>query len=775
MAHWLLPAGTRLDKQHPHYYGIDLGTTHTLVARIDGQQAMHGNGTFSVDFLRFRQYSPLPLDAPVEDIYLTSALALDDQLRPYVGRKVYQLKGSPGFERYRNLFYHFKLDLGISASVFYYQRAAHPDYNHPAKIAGKILNYCRKQTLQSDVPWTQVVITVPASFQHAQRNDVLAAAQYARIETEGKRLLADEPNAALIGYLNEMEPARRQALIAQESRWLIIDFGGGTCDLSVLEVRHSPHDGLLIRNVAISRYQDVGGQDLDRLLVEKYVLDQIPLPASPTGAHLLVEGLCALMEKLKIRLSQRLTATAPADDWASVLPCLDEQQEQLQDIELNTGEAVTLSLTLSARQLREATELLFTHEPYHFSTIEKELHTVPLMVNDILDKASMTKAQITHVLLAGGSVQNPYFVEGVRRLFPKSQVILPPTPDLLVAKGAAVLSFFRHAIGRELIRPVLSDTIGVLTREGFYPIAAQGTPLPLEARVGGFRLQSNLQSTIDIPLCLQGASHPIGNIHLRFDTPPSLQSYIELHTVVNEEKIIEVSLYIDGNFRKKISVEGQRHQGSADAPLLEDLQQAIKQGKTAEQRRILKELMRQYFDTGNYQRLAEVAEHYCELFDGTDPSVLNYLYIAYWHRNYFDKAEHFLKEAIRYAPNAEYLHHNHSLVIERRQGAEAALHYLENLPETLRQGPSLRMRRALLLHRLKGNEAARPLMQQLVEEVKSGKIKVGGGADLSKMQKIAKIVGENLNLSTESGEQGAKNIEENNLLHAPSLPRKHST
>lgn len=772
MAHWLLPPGNELEKLRPYYYGIDLGTTHTLVARIDGEQASRSDGKFSIDFIRFRQYSPLPLDPPVDDIYLTSALALDEQHRPYVGKKVYQLKGTAGFERYRNLFYHFKLDLGISAAVFYYQRAAHPDYNHPAKIAGKILNYCRKQALGSNIPWTEVVITVPASFQHAQRSDVLAAAQYAQIMTEGKRLLADEPNAALVGFLNEMEPSLRRELIAQESRWLVIDFGGGTCDLSILEVQHHPQDGLLIRNAAISRYQDVGGQDLDRLLVEKCVLEKMKLPASPTDAHLVVEQLSALMEKLKIRLSQRLASAASAADWGEVLPGLDNQQEQLQNVDV-AGQVLHLSLT--AGQLRQATELLFTHEPYCFSTIEKEICTIPHMVNDILDKASMTKAQITHVLLAGGSVQNPYFVEGVRRLFPKSRVILPPTPDLLVAKGAAVLSFFRHAVKRDLIRPVLSDTIGVLTREGFYPIAARGTPLPIEARIGGFRLQSNLQSSIDVPVCLHDASSPVANIHLKFDSPPSLQSHIELHTRVNEEKIIEVSLYIDGAFQKKVSVEGHRSHSGPDAPLLDELQQAIKQGNTATQKRLLKQLMSQYFNTANYNRLAEVAEHYCELFDNTEPSVLNYLYIAYWHRNYHDKAESFLQEAIRYAPNAEYLRHNYSLVIEKRRGPEAALQYLEELPDKLRNAASLRMRRALLLYQLQRQEEATALMRELLEEVKSRKIKLESSADISKMKKIAEILGETLELTTASGGEGSESVDKNNLLHAPSLPNKHSS
>ncbi len=376
------------------------------------------------------------MDVPEEDIFVASAIALDARNRPFIGNRVYQLKGSPRFQRYKNLFYHFKLDLGTSAAATWYKDAQHEDYNHPAKLSGKVLNFCRRMMLRQDVVWRNVVITVPASFQHAQRRDVVEAARYARIEHEGN-LMADEPNAALVGYLNECPMAVRQSLVhsTTPTTWLVIDFGGGTCDLSLLEIRYDVQQGLLVRNLAISRYQDVGGQDLDRLLVEMFLLDQVQLPQDELQRQLVLERLGALVEKLKIQLSRTLASAGPDEEWDRLLPPLLDQPEVLAGAALPNGQQIDIKVT--AQQLKEATARLFAHQRVVLQSIDKTLTTIPAMVADILEKADRRKSQVTHVLLVGGSVQNPWFVQEVRKMFGRSHVILPVHPDQLVGGGRA--------------------------------------------------------------------------------------------------------------------------------------------------------------------------------------------------------------------------------------------------------------------------------------------------------------------------------------------------
>lgn len=777
MARWLVPQRPLPPSSSRLFYGIDLGTTYTLVAYVDSMEIAGTLERLPVKFQRFEQRSPLPMDVPEEDIYVASALALDERNRPFVGNRVYHLKGSPKFQRYRNLFYHFKLDMGTSAHAAWYREALHEDYNHPAKLSGKLLNFCRKMTLKGDQAWRNVVITVPASFQHAQRQDVLEAARYARIEHEGN-LLADEPNAALVGYLNECPAEVRVELVGRgaPTTWLVIDYGGGTCDLSVLEVTFDAREGLLVRNEAISRYQDVGGQDLDRLLVEMFLLEGVNLPADERLRHLTVEKLCALVEKAKIELSRQLAGAGPMSEWARLLPSLRDRSVKLDDSELPNGQRV--DVRIDAGQLHRATQRLFEHGSIELRTIGKKLTTIPAMVRDILEKANKTKSRITHVLLVGGSVQNPWFVEEARKMFPNSRVILPEEPALLVAKGAAVISFFRHGLKQDLIRPVLSDTIGVITREGFFPLAECGKPLPVRSQVSGFRPQSSLQREIVVPVCLGSEELVAGSLRIPLEGLYQPDDDIALAVEVNEEKIIEVRMLWNGVEKGQIKVEApsQPLSMSREQRLEYAYQQALGGGSVAEQKRLLKKLMSEYFDQHNWQRLADTAEKYLNEYDNTDPGVLNYAYLGYDGLGYNKKAGRYLKEALERAPNESYLHHNYSIWLEEEEGPAAALAHLEQLPSSLRDEPSLRMRRALLLHRLGRKSEARASMRQLIDEFREGKWAIHCSSDAAKMRSIVRIMGENLIVrdpERDDDDDPAGFISEDTLLHAPRALRRN--
>lgn len=780
MTRWLIPQGPMPPRKGLIYYGIDLGTTYTLVAYVDAADLAGSIEQIPIHFHPFEQRSPLPMDVQEENIFVASAIALDTQNRPFVGNRVYHLKGSPLFERYRNLFYHFKLDLGTNAWAAWYRNAQHEDYNQPAKLTGKLLNFCRRQVLGEDNEWQHVVITVPASFQHAQRQDVLQAANYARI-THDNNLLADEPNAALVGYLNECPVELRVDLVGQhaETTWLVIDFGGGTCDLSVLEVIYRVNDGLLVRNEAISRYQDVGGQDLDRLLVEMFILDGVHLPAEERQRHLTIEKLCALAERAKILLARQLASVGPVADWPRLLPSLRDRSVTLSGAELPSGQIV--DVRLNAGQLWQATQRLFEHTPIELHSIEKKLTTLPSMVNDILEKSNKKLNQITHVLLVGGSVQNPWFVLEAKKMFTNSNVILPATPDMMVAKGAALISLFRHGLKKDLIRPVLSDTVGVITREGFFPLAECGKPLPLKSRVGGFKAQSSLQTEIVVPVCMCSEEFVIGTLNISLKDFWVPETDIALELAINEEKIIEVALLWNGILKGKIKVDAPTEpvNMSREQRLERALQQSLSSKNIANQKRLLKKLMSEYFYQNNYQRLADTAEKYLKEYDQTDPSVLNYAYLGFDGIGFKKKAGQYLKEALKREPMAAYLHHNYSLWLEREEGPAAALAHLDQLPESLSEEPSLRMRRALLLHQLNKNKEAQKLMQQLIEEFKQGRWSIHSSSDAIKMRRIGSIMGEKLIIKDPEcidtdDNFGVEFISEDSLLRGPQALRRNS-
>ena len=165
--------------------------------------------------------------------------------------------------------------MGISKKTLY-DNAVREDLDDASKVAGKILNYCRK-SLIGDTAWENVVITVPASFQYAQRQDVLHAAQYAHIDVHDG-MLFDEPTSAFLGYFNQLSIEEKQRIPQDGTcKILVVDFGGGTIDLSTIAVRRENALSIGIDNVAISRYNNLGGQDLDMIFTSQSKTNATPV------------------------------------------------------------------------------------------------------------------------------------------------------------------------------------------------------------------------------------------------------------------------------------------------------------------------------------------------------------------------------------------------------------------------------------------------------------------------------------------------------------------
>jgi len=106
----------------------------------------------------------------------------------------------------------------------------------------------------------RVVVTVPVSFQAAQRHDTLRAAELAGLEVQGVDLL-DEPVAAFLDYLVDHSQNLLPALETPKNL-VVFDFGGGTCDVAVFQVKLSRgQDPIQIAPLTVSRYHRLGGGD----------------------------------------------------------------------------------------------------------------------------------------------------------------------------------------------------------------------------------------------------------------------------------------------------------------------------------------------------------------------------------------------------------------------------------------------------------------------------------------------------------------------------------
>ena len=700
------------------FYGIDLGTSYTLVAEVDVASLNPDDIHIPVRLCTIKQNSPQQYDGADISEMVASIVAVGDDNKMYVGNKLYPLKADLHYVKDRNIFYHWKLDLGVSKKPLY-EDAVRDDLDDASKVAGKILNYCRK-SLKVDDEWANVVITVPASFQNAQRNDVIAAARYADIQTRDG-MLFDEPTAAFLGYFNQMTTQERtEFLSGGVKKVLVVDFGGGTIDLSTIVVEREG-TAIGIDNIAISRYNDLGGQDIDMILAEKYLLPQISQRCGLESADLetvqtILPQLAVMAEKMKKDLCRTLGALS--DDY-SKLDVSENITSELQDQKITLrNEVVDIqSITLNAKQLDTVTKFLFQADEYQLSFIDKVVRSIPTVVNDVVAKSHWRMSDINYVLLAGGSVQNPLFVKHLQELLLSTKVILPRRPDTLVAEGAAINSFYKFGLGIDLFHPICSDTIGVSTANAaFFPLINAGEHLPVKVSLPSFKLQSDFQTDIEIPCCLNSESNIVGILKGKAPSTATRHDTLEIEMAMDKNKTLKVSLLCGGNIVTEMTIdspndvcnltEEERH--------IREVEEAIRRAKSTgnyrDERSALRSLIWEYYYLGNYKRSIQTAEAYLADFDSTDPYVLNILYCAYKELGQRKKAEEYLERALSYHPQNSTLVYNKSLIIERQEGKQAALDYLKaNNPHG---STDINMRIALLSYDLGNDEPAKEIKQR---------------------------------------------------------------
>ena len=670
------------------FYGIDLGTSYTVVAEVDTDAlSMSDNGNLPVKLCNIKQTSPKTFDGAEYSEMVASIVAVDDNNKMYVGNKLYPLKADLQYTKDINIFYHWKLDLGISKKPLY-EDAVREDLDDASKVAGKILNYCRK-SLIGDKDWENVVITVPASFQYAQRKDVLEAARYAHIDVHDG-MLFDEPTSAFLGYFNQLSIEEKQRILQNDTcKILVVDFGGGTIDLSTIAVRRENALSIGIDNVAISRYNNLGGQDLDMIIAEKYLLCQITdkygIEAGDSDTlQQLMPQLAVMAEKLKKDLC--CTIGALYDDPSkiqinsSMVSTLENQK-----ITIDGEEFDIPSVKLSAKELYQVTSFIFQLDEYELCTTDKVVQSVPKVIQDVVEKSRWFLSDVQYVLLAGGSVRNPIFVKFLQELLPSATVWRPRNPDTLVATGAAIKSFYKYALGVELFHPICSDTIGVITaNSGFYPLIPAGQKLPTKVSLPAFRLQSDFQSNIEIPCCLNNEANVIAILKGDVQENVFRTDTLEVEMEMSQDKILHVELSVRGKKLMEMSIENSVAQSCMTEEerrifvMEEKIRKAQQFGYCSDTKRTLRELIWEYYYLGNYKRCIQTAETYLKECDNTDVYVMNIIYCAYLELGQRKRAESSLDKALSLSPKNPTLVFNKSNSIERKQGKQEALEYLEN-------------------------------------------------------------------------------------------------
>ena len=303
----------------------------------------------------------------------------------------------------------------------------------------------------------RAVITVPAYFDDAQRTATKEAGQIAGLEV---LRIINEPTAAALAYGLDKDGA--------DQTILVFDLGGGTFDVSVLEIG----DGVF-EVKATHGDTKLGGDDWDQAVIDWLVTSfkndhGVDLAADAMAAQRLKEA----AEKAKIELSQ-----------------VQQTQINLPFVTATDAGPLHLDYTLSRAKFQELTADLLARCRTPFEQAVKD--------------AGLTRGEVDHVILVGGSTRMPAVVELAKEIAgrdPSKNV----NPDEVVAIGAAVQAgVLVGEVKDVLLLDVTPLSLGIETKGGVMTrLIERNTTIPIQ-RTEVFTTAEDSQPSVDIHV-LQG-------------------------------------------------------------------------------------------------------------------------------------------------------------------------------------------------------------------------------------------------------------------------------
>ena len=396
--------------------GIDLGTTNSAVAIIEGGQpkiieniegarttpsvvSVAKNGDRMVGLLAKRQAVTNPentiygIKRFVGHMYDDPEIQKDDKVTPY------------------------KIQKGTTGGV---EVKLGDQWLRPEEISAKILSKIKADVeAKLGEKITEAVITVPAYFNDAQRKATKDAGVIAGLDV--KRII-NEPTAAALAYGFNTK---------KNEKIVVYDFGGGTFDVSVLEVGDD-----VIEVKSTDGDSHMGGEDIDQKVI-KWIADEYKKDSGidVTKDMLALQRLKEAAEKAKHELSTTMETEIN-------IPFITSDASGPKHLLLKMSRATLESLA----------------EEYVTRSIE--------ITKRALDASPFKMAEINEIILVGGQTRMPAIVEAVKNLFGK-EPNRSINPDEVVALGAAVQAGVLQGDVRDvLLLDVIPLSLGIETLGG---------------------------------------------------------------------------------------------------------------------------------------------------------------------------------------------------------------------------------------------------------------------------------------------------------------------
>jgi len=450
--------------------GIDLGTTNSTVAEVIF-------GPEKEAFCKTVEIEQLTREGVFTSPLIPSMVAVMPDKEIWVGegpKRLRAISQEAMFMFEKNLFYDTKNEMGLRKT--YYR--APKRFNHASKIAGHVLEFLKKGAENTTGnPYKHISVTVPASFQLNQRRDTLLACKYAGLDLKDYDLL-DEPTAALIEYMQSSSHEKVMQL-GEASVCMVFDFGGGTCDVSVVEILSDKKlKKISMSQLSVSRYHRLGGGDIDTSIVHEHLIPMLLKENNLSALDLtwskkkksLEPQLLGKAEALKIALCDEVTRLKKFGKYKGQDKSKIIVNQPRVRCKVGKDEFSLSKPSLSAEKFEELLKPFLDRDFLYAKETEYKLtQSIFAPLEDALQRAEKQAYEVDFCLMVGGSSLIPQVKDSVEEYFDKGVVGFFEdhlAMQVAVAKGAAWNAAVKSLTGRPLIEPVLHDGIALVTADG---------------------------------------------------------------------------------------------------------------------------------------------------------------------------------------------------------------------------------------------------------------------------------------------------------------------
>lgn len=367
-------------------------------------------------------------------------------------------------------------------------------------------------------PVTQAIISVPAYFNDLQRKATKRAGELAGLTVSR---IINEPTAAAIAC----------GMGGKDARYLVFDLGGGTFDVSILELY-----GPIMEVHAIAGDNFIGGEDFTALLGTMYL-----------------EKAAVAPESLDLRTTNEVYQAAEAAKCA-----------------FSQGNTVTMACTLDGQPF-EMTLTLEEYEKACAPLLEKLRRPIERSLRD----AGVSLKDIDQIVLVGGATRLPVIRRFVTKLFRRFPGVMVD-PDEAVAMGAAMQCGMK-ARDQEIREVVLTDvcpfTLGTevmmdngLFQEGghYLPIIQRNTVIPVSRTQTVYTAHEN-QSRVNVKV-LQGESRLacnnllLGELSVPVPVGPKGKESVDITYTYDVNALLEVEIHVRSTgVRRKVIIQNEQN------------------------------------------------------------------------------------------------------------------------------------------------------------------------------------------------------------------------